>query len=60
MEALFEGAPRARFSTEEMFACGDRAVVLWRYDSGTGHVRGVDVIRVRDGRISEKCAYVKG
>jgi hypothetical protein len=25
-----------------------------------GHVRGVDVLRVRDGRVAEKLAYVKG
>jgi hypothetical protein len=27
---------------------------------GDGHVRGVDVIRVRDGQIAESLAYVKG
>jgi hypothetical protein len=32
----------------------------WRYDWGDGHVRGVDVIRVRDGQIAESLAYVKG
>ena len=25
-----------------------------------GHVRGVDVMRVRDGRVAESFAYVKG
>jgi hypothetical protein len=25
-----------------------------------GHVRGVDVLRVRSGRIAEKLSYVKG
>ena len=25
-----------------------------------GHVRGIDVIRVRDGKISAKLSYVKG
>jgi len=32
----------------------------WRYDWPTGHVRGTDLLRVRDGLIAEKLAYVKG
>ena len=39
---------------------GDRAVVRWVFDWGTGHVRGVDVMRVRDGKVAEKLSYVKG
>lgn len=50
----------SRFTTEEAFAAGDRVVVRWRYDWAGGHVRGVDVIRVRDGLVAEKLAYVKG
>jgi len=62
---FFESSPGARFSTEEMFAAGDRCVVRWRYDwvgkDGTpGHIRGVDIFRVRDGKVAEKLAYVKG
>jgi len=53
--------PQARFSVEEQFSDGTaRAVVRWRYDWGEGHVRGVDIIRVRDGRVAESLAYVKG
>jgi ketosteroid isomerase-like protein len=53
--------PKARFSTEEQFCDGtDRAVVRWRYDWGDGHVRGVDILRIRDGKIAESLAYVKG
>jgi ketosteroid isomerase-like protein len=53
--------PTARFSTEEHFSDGgDRAVVRWRYDWGDGHVRGVDICRIRDGRIAETFSYVKG
>lgn len=63
-EALFARSPQARFETEEVFAAGDRAVVRWVYhwvrDGKPGHVRGVDVFRVRDGRIAEKLSYVKG
>jgi ketosteroid isomerase-like protein len=59
-ERFFKENPRAKFVTEEQFAAGDRCVVRWRYDWGGGHVRGVDVFRVRDGRVAEKLAYVKG
>jgi ketosteroid isomerase-like protein len=58
---MLSSTPSARFTVEEQFACGDsRAVVRWRYDWADGHVRGVDVIRVRDGRIAENLSYVKG
>ena len=61
---LFARSPRARFTTEEIFAAGERGVVRWRYDwvrdGVAGHVRGVDVFRLRGGKIAEKLAYVKG
>jgi ketosteroid isomerase-like protein len=58
---LLASTPRARFAVEEQFSDGsDRAVVRWRYDWGEGHVRGVDIVRVRDGRLAESLAYVKG
>lgn len=50
----------ARFEAEETFEAGDRVVQLWRYDFDGGHVRGVDVFRVRDGKVAEKLSYVKG
>jgi ketosteroid isomerase-like protein len=64
-QRFFESSPRARFTWEEIVACGDRGVVRWRYDwidaSGKeGHVRGIDLFRVRDGRVAEKLSYVKG
>src|SRR3989475_1873238 len=61
-QRFFGSAPGARFETEEVFAVGDRAVVRWgfRWDDQGGHVRGVDVLRVRDGKEAEKLAYVKG
>lgn len=64
-EKLFDSGGERAFDTEEVFVAGDRAVVRWRHrwvdDSGrSGHVRGVDVLRVRDGKIAEKLAYVKG
>lgn len=53
-------SPQARFDEEELIAFDDRCIVRWRYSWGEGHVRGVDVIRVRDGKLSEKLSYVKG
>jgi ketosteroid isomerase-like protein len=50
----------SRFVPEETFAAGDRVVQLWRYDWDGGHVRGVDVFRIRDGKVAEKLSYVKG
>lgn len=62
---LFTSTPSARFQAEEAFAAGDRAVVCWTFDwdegqENRGHVRGVDVFRVREGRVAEKLVYVKG
>lgn len=64
-EAFFRSTPTARFDAEDLIATGDRCVVQWRFtwknDDGTdGWVRGVDVIRVRDSKVAEKFAYVKG
>ena len=50
----------SRFEPEETFAAGDRVVQRWTYSWVGGHVRGVDVMRVRDGRVAEKLSYVKG
>lgn len=64
-ESFFAGSPNAHFETEEIFGAGDRCVVRWIYrwidsDGQEGHVRGVDLFRVRDGKVAEKLAYVKG
>jgi uncharacterized protein (TIGR02246 family) len=58
-KAIFDNTA-ARFTTEDLFTAGDRAVTTWSYDWGDGHVRGVDVMRVRGGRVVEKLSYVKG
>jgi uncharacterized protein (TIGR02246 family) len=50
----------ARFEPEETFSIDDRVVQLWRYVWANGHVRGVDVFRVRDDKVAEKLSYVKG
>jgi len=64
-ERFFRSSPGATFEAEEIFACGDRGVVRWLYcwvdkDGKPGHVRGVDILRVREGKVAEKLAYVKG
>ena len=60
-EELLTTTPQARFSVEEQFSDGsERAVVRWRYDWGDGYVRGVDIVRVRNGQLAESLAYVKG
>lgn len=61
---FFHGSPDAVFEAEEVIALGDRCVVRWIYrktkDGQPWHLRGVDVFRVRDGKVAEKLAYVKG
>jgi uncharacterized protein (TIGR03086 family) len=57
--------PGMAFVEEESYVQGDRATVRWRYewhppDGTSGHVRGVDVMRFRDGKVCEKFSYVKG
>jgi ketosteroid isomerase-like protein len=64
---FFESSPNAHFEFEEIFACGERAFVRWLYrwqnadGTGTqGHIRGVDLFTIRDGKVAEKLSYVKG
>ena len=62
---LFQHTKDPRFVQEELFVTGDRGVQRWRYewtndDGSKGHVRGVDLIRVSDGKVTEKLSYVKG
>jgi ketosteroid isomerase-like protein len=57
---FFAESPTAHFDIEELVTTGDRAMLQWRYAWADGHVRGVDVIRIRDGRVAETFAYVKG
>lgn len=48
------------FEVEETFVMGDRANVRWRFHFGDGgSVRGVSLLRVRDGKIVEALAYAK-
>lgn len=50
----------AYFEVEDTVAMGDRAVIRWRFNFGDGgSVRGVNLMRVRDGRIVEALGYAK-
>jgi hypothetical protein len=57
--AIFEDTS-SQFEAEETFGAGDRVVQRWRYTWAGGHIRGVDIFKVRDGKVAEKLAYVKG
>lgn len=64
-QELFTGTPGATFTEEESFVADDRAVLRWRFswteaDGSPGHVRGVDILVLREGRVAEKLSYVKG
>jgi ketosteroid isomerase-like protein len=48
------------FTVEDTIEAGDRVAATWRYDWVGGHVRGVDVFRIRDGLVAEKLSFVKG
>lgn len=51
-----------QFEPEEIVVAGDRATIRWRYRFGPGpldHVRGVNLMRVRDGLIVEALGYSK-
>jgi ketosteroid isomerase-like protein len=60
----FARNPDARFDAEEVIVGGNRATVLWVYhkvrNGQPWHLRGVDVLTVRDGKVAAKLAYVKG
>jgi ketosteroid isomerase-like protein len=58
--AFFRDSADAVFEAEEQITSGNHVTVLWRYSWDGGHVRGVDVFRVRDGLVAEKRSYVKG
>lgn len=62
---FFRESPQAHIEIEEIFGLGERCIMRWSYTwvdqaDHTGHVRGVDLFRVRNGLISEKLSYVKG
>jgi ketosteroid isomerase-like protein len=64
-EEFFTSSPHARFVSEDRFATGQRGVECWTYywvdqEGRPGRVRGVDIFRIREGKVAEKLSYVKG
>ena len=62
---FFRESPRAHIEIEEIFGLGFHCVMRWRYDwtdaaGEKGHVRGVDIFKLKDGLICEHFSYVKG
>ena|SRR5713226_9691531 len=56
-------APGTHFDLEDVIVTGDRAIIRWRFWRGEGEtnsVRGVNLMRVREGLIVEAMGYVKG
>lgn len=65
LEEFFQSTPSIDFQTEELFASGNRCVVRWVFhwtnSAGEhGHIRGVDVFHIRNEKMAEDFAYVKG
>jgi len=51
------------FKAEEIWAGEDRGIIRWRLrwsESEADRIRGVNIMRVRDGKIVEGLGYVKG
>ena len=62
---FFRESPQAHIEIEEIFGLGFRCIMRWRYEwmdnaGKKGHVRGVDIFKLKNGLISEKLSYVKG
>jgi len=52
--------PVAHFDVEDTVTVGDRAIIRWRFNFGSGDsVRGVNLMQVRDGLIVEALGYAK-
>jgi len=64
-ENFFRESLQAHIEIEEIFGLGYRCIMRWRYEwadkaGGNGHVRGVDIFKLKEGLICEKLSYVKG
>ena len=63
-ERWFVNNPDAKFDAEDIVVAGDRCTVQWVYrkmrDGKPWHLRGMDLLTVRGGKIAAKLAYVKG
>ena len=63
-ERWFVNNADAKFEAEDVVVAGDRCTVQWIYrktrDGKPWHLRGMDLLTVREGKIAAKLAYVKG
>ena len=62
---FFRESPHAHIEIEEIFGMGLHCIMRWKYEwtdtaGHKGHVRGVDVFKLKDSLICEKLSYVKG
>jgi ketosteroid isomerase-like protein len=62
---FFGSATEQSIECEELFSTANRAVMRWTYrwknsEGKAAFLRGVDIYKVRDGKIAEKLSYVKG
>ena len=62
---FFRESPQSHIDIEEIFGFGNRCIMRWKYNwvgaaGEKGHVRGVDIFKLKDGLICEKLSYVKG
>ncbi len=64
-ERFFVASPQASFEYYDQFVSDNRAVVHFTYHwidkyGRKGHVQGVDILRLQDGKVAEKQSFVKG
>ena len=60
-QGFFRESPKAHIEIEEIFGFGNRCIMRWKYSwAEQGHVRGVDIFKLKEGLICEKLSYVKG
>jgi hypothetical protein len=64
-EEFFRSSPQARIEIEDVYTNQELGLQRWIYrwideEGKPGHVRGVDIFRLRGGLIAEKLSYVKG
>lgn len=62
---FFRESPSARIEIEDIFGMGERCIMHWKYtwtdaNGDRGHVRGVDIFRIKKNLLCEKLSYVKG
>jgi uncharacterized protein (TIGR02246 family) len=63
MTRFFKDTPSTRYEAEDVMVDDDRAVVRWTHhfqnEDGESSVKGVDIFRIRDGKVCEKLSYIK-